>query len=324
MAALRIDEMEIKLHNFLMRKDEIKPPIEIPAEALSPEAFSGIINEFILREGTDYGSVEISHEKKMEQIQKQLAKGDIKIIFDTNTESVTLMTKLDFKKLLISILFLIITFPFISYGSDFNLEKCVKMSESFPALLPLKLNGRGSKKITAYADASTKSKVIGSLLVKDKEGDKDTEVTITGDGKNRKYEAKFDDNYHWVTVLKDKFGFYQIAKGPFMKKVWVVKENFKFPLVHLTSKGYVFHFDRPGLGSYMDPVCIQHQTIYFYDLKQDDFLKKFGFADPEPAYSDSEETKEVKKISELPLKDILNAYGALRLSALRGSDSTPE
>ncbi len=74
-------------------------PVEIPIEMLSPEAFGGIINEFILREGTDYGVQEISHEKKIEQIRRQIGKGDIKIIFDPSSESVTLMTKRDWLQL---------------------------------------------------------------------------------------------------------------------------------------------------------------------------------------------------------------------------------
>ena len=74
------------------------PPLEIPAKALSEEALAGLIESFILREGTDYGAIEISHETKVAKIQKQLAIGKIKIAFDPNTDSVTLLTELDWKK----------------------------------------------------------------------------------------------------------------------------------------------------------------------------------------------------------------------------------
>ena len=36
----------------------------IPIERLSPEAIQGVIEEFILREGTDYGEKETSMETK--------------------------------------------------------------------------------------------------------------------------------------------------------------------------------------------------------------------------------------------------------------------
>lgn len=82
-----------------MSEDANLKPVEIPREALSKEALHGIIDSFILREGTDYGSQEISHEAKYQQILKQLDKGHIKIVFDPESESVTLLTERDWKKL---------------------------------------------------------------------------------------------------------------------------------------------------------------------------------------------------------------------------------
>jgi uncharacterized protein YheU (UPF0270 family) len=73
-------------------------PAEIPLEVLSPEALAGIMDNFINREGTDYGQVEMPYEKKMENVKQQLVRGDIKIVFDPNTESVTLLTQRDWKK----------------------------------------------------------------------------------------------------------------------------------------------------------------------------------------------------------------------------------
>ncbi len=75
-------------------------PVEIAAGELSEEALNGIIENFILREGTDYGAHEVDYLKKKEQIQRQLSRGDVKIIFDQSTETVSLITASDFKKLL--------------------------------------------------------------------------------------------------------------------------------------------------------------------------------------------------------------------------------
>ena len=74
-------------------------PIEISPEQISEQALSGIIENFILREGTDYGIVEVSFEKKSEQIRKQIQKGDIKIVFDQTSETVSLLTSTDFRRL---------------------------------------------------------------------------------------------------------------------------------------------------------------------------------------------------------------------------------
>ncbi|MES2769841.1 MAG: YheU family protein [Bdellovibrionota bacterium] len=77
--------------------EEKQPPIEIPLTALSPDALDGMIDAFIMREGTDYGVNEIPHDSKVKQIRKQLEKGDVKIVFDPNTDSATLMTNRDWK-----------------------------------------------------------------------------------------------------------------------------------------------------------------------------------------------------------------------------------
>lgn len=82
----------------LMSEESSTPPIEVPIEALSAELLDAIIESFILREGTDYGSVEFSLEAKLKQVRRQIEKGDVKIVFDPTTESVNLMTDRDFKK----------------------------------------------------------------------------------------------------------------------------------------------------------------------------------------------------------------------------------
>lgn len=75
-----------------------EPPIEVPVDKLSEDVVQSLIEEFILREGTDYGASEVSLEKKKEQVSKQLENDEIKIVFDPNTESVTLMTTHQFLK----------------------------------------------------------------------------------------------------------------------------------------------------------------------------------------------------------------------------------
>jgi uncharacterized protein YheU (UPF0270 family) len=68
-------------------------PIEISPQQLSSDALTGIIEHFILREGTDYGLVEVSFEKKIEQVRRQIERGEIQIMFDPESESVGLLKK---------------------------------------------------------------------------------------------------------------------------------------------------------------------------------------------------------------------------------------
>jgi len=67
----------------------------IPYKQISPDALQGLIEEFITREGTDYGEMEISLAQKVSQVERQLAHGDIVIVFDSATESVSILTKHD-------------------------------------------------------------------------------------------------------------------------------------------------------------------------------------------------------------------------------------
>ena len=78
---------------------EIMPPVEVPAEQLPPEVVVSLIESFIMREGTDYGVNEVAIEKKIEQVQKQIKHKDVVIVFDFQTETATLLTKIEWKKL---------------------------------------------------------------------------------------------------------------------------------------------------------------------------------------------------------------------------------
>lgn len=77
------------------------PPIEIPFSSLSKSALHGLIESFVSREGTDYGAEEVSFDEKTLQVEAQIRKGEVVIVFDPNTESVTLLTRAEFKKRLI-------------------------------------------------------------------------------------------------------------------------------------------------------------------------------------------------------------------------------
>ena len=63
----------------------------IPVEKLSPEALAGVIDEFISRDGTDYGETEAPREKKFRQVKEQLLRGSAVIVFDGDTESVNVV-----------------------------------------------------------------------------------------------------------------------------------------------------------------------------------------------------------------------------------------
>ena len=67
---------------------EEQPPIPIPHRELSPEALRGVLESFVLREGTDYGTREFTLEQKIAHVMAQIERGEAQILFDPNTETV--------------------------------------------------------------------------------------------------------------------------------------------------------------------------------------------------------------------------------------------
>ena len=65
--------------------------IEVPHTALPEDTLRGLIEEFVTRAGTDYGSVEKTLEQKMADIRRQLVRGEAKIVFDPDTETANIV-----------------------------------------------------------------------------------------------------------------------------------------------------------------------------------------------------------------------------------------
>lgn len=80
-----------------MSSNEEKAVI-VPFQKLSPQALEGLIKEFILREGTDYGRREFSLEEKIEHVMNQLKAKHIHVVFDLKNESTSILRKEDIKK----------------------------------------------------------------------------------------------------------------------------------------------------------------------------------------------------------------------------------
>ena len=67
--------------------------IVIPWQQLSADALDGIIEEFVSREGTDYGDYEYSFDDKKDQIRAQIRNGSVLVVFDPVGETCQLVLK---------------------------------------------------------------------------------------------------------------------------------------------------------------------------------------------------------------------------------------
>jgi uncharacterized protein len=70
-----------------MDVDEAEPVV-VPYTELSEDALRGVLEAFVLREGTEYGARDFSLDEKVSHVLKQLRRGEAQIVFDPGTETV--------------------------------------------------------------------------------------------------------------------------------------------------------------------------------------------------------------------------------------------
>ena len=71
--------------------DGAESGIELLPDQLSPEALHGLIEEYVSREGTDYGPGEWSLEDKVDQVRAQIDRGEARIVFDLQLQSASIV-----------------------------------------------------------------------------------------------------------------------------------------------------------------------------------------------------------------------------------------
>ncbi len=65
--------------------------VVVPFDLLSAEALEGVIDDYITREGTEYGHAEQSLQEKRHQVLQQLRSGEAHIDFDEDSKTCTLI-----------------------------------------------------------------------------------------------------------------------------------------------------------------------------------------------------------------------------------------
>ncbi|MGJ8692010.1 MAG: YheU family protein [Thalassotalea sp.] len=70
----------------------------IPLESLSSEILTNIIKEYVLQEGTDYGTETVSIEDKIQQVHQQLIQGSAVVVYSELHETVNILPAEQFKQ----------------------------------------------------------------------------------------------------------------------------------------------------------------------------------------------------------------------------------
>jgi uncharacterized protein YheU (UPF0270 family) len=70
--------------------DEVPPSVVVPYSELAADLLHAVVESYVLREGTDYGEKEFSLEDKVAHVISQLKRGEAQIVFDPETETVSI------------------------------------------------------------------------------------------------------------------------------------------------------------------------------------------------------------------------------------------
>ena len=66
-------------------------PVVVPHTELDADVLRAVIESFVLREGTDYGDREFTLDQKVGRVLRQLERGEARIVFDPQTDSVDIV-----------------------------------------------------------------------------------------------------------------------------------------------------------------------------------------------------------------------------------------
>ena len=65
-------------------------PVVVPHTELAADLLHAVVESYVLREGTDYGDKEYSLREKVSHVIGQLKRGEAQIVFDPETETVSI------------------------------------------------------------------------------------------------------------------------------------------------------------------------------------------------------------------------------------------
>jgi len=70
---------------------EAPQPVVVPYAELAADLLHAVVESYVLREGTDYGEKEFSLEDKVAHVISRLKRGEARIVFDPESETVSII-----------------------------------------------------------------------------------------------------------------------------------------------------------------------------------------------------------------------------------------
>ena len=76
-----------------MESLELMETVEVPWDQLSPGALRGLVEEFVTRDGTDYGEQEMGLERRCQQVYTFLKQRQALILFSPESGQCNIVTR---------------------------------------------------------------------------------------------------------------------------------------------------------------------------------------------------------------------------------------
>jgi uncharacterized protein len=73
--------------------DEAARRVEVPHVQIPPDVLRRLVEEFVTRDGTDYGAVERTLAEKVALVMRQLDDGEAAIVVDPETETIDIVAR---------------------------------------------------------------------------------------------------------------------------------------------------------------------------------------------------------------------------------------
>ena len=67
----------------------------VPHHELSTDALQGLLEEFVSRDGTDSGYTKLTLQQRVEQVRRQLDRGEAVVVFNEQTHTANIVSRRD-------------------------------------------------------------------------------------------------------------------------------------------------------------------------------------------------------------------------------------
>jgi uncharacterized protein YheU (UPF0270 family) len=74
--------------------------VKVPLQRLQADVLQALLEEFATRDGTDYGSREVSLDEKVERLRRQLLAEELNLVYDVDSEHWDLLPRAQAEQLL--------------------------------------------------------------------------------------------------------------------------------------------------------------------------------------------------------------------------------